>query len=144
MFSKWALKSVCVTLLFMAVGCANIQQEKQTLIFKYSDFGSAAQSYELLGSEWWQWWPHGDGNPDTRYDVKVVVYQNVSAEELAKQFPVVEEKQQDYRYVTKSDALEYLVNAIEELEAMRKEMGVAVTPSLVQLKKTQKKIIDYF
>ena len=58
----------------------------------YEDFGPQALSWEHIGKEWWQWQSHGDSNPNTKYDVKVVVYRDISLEEIKKIILLVKRK----------------------------------------------------
>lgn len=85
--------------------------QPQNLVLRYRDFGAPIDSHELLGEEWWQWQPHGDSRPRT-YDVRVVVYCNQPLEEVALQYPVVPENEQDYRYVEYDVAMQYLRDTI--------------------------------
>ena len=80
----------------------------------YSDFGPQAAAWEYIGMEWWQWEPHGDSNPGMKYDIKVVVYRNISLSKVQEFYPVIEDKKQDYRYLEYTKALEYLEKTIEE------------------------------
>ena len=80
----------------------------------YEDFGPQALSWEHIGKEWWQWQPHGDSNPNTKYDVKVVVYRDISLEEIKKNYPINQKKNRDYRYFEYSKALSFLDKNIKE------------------------------
>ena len=78
------------------------------VVLKYEDFGTPVWSSELLGRAWWQWYPTYEDR-EAKFDIKVVVYtQNEDLEKIKKQYPVIEEKNQDYRYVTYADAIQYL------------------------------------
>ena len=104
---------LCSTLLLACpVGAQN--DNIQTVVLDYEDFGPQAASWELLGSKWWQWWPHGDSDPATRYVVKVVVYKDVPLDKVKERYPVWREENQDYRYVAYDTAIEYLDNQIAE------------------------------
>lgn len=82
--------------------------KSNTLVLRYQDFGPPSVSYALLGAEWYQWNSQGPDDPNADGDdVKVVVYRNVPLEEVRKEYPVVERKQ-DYRYVEYKVALELL------------------------------------
>lgn len=89
------------------------KNNKNTLILNYSDFGPQAAAHELIGFEWYQWESHGDSNPNTKYDVKVVVYRNTRLNKVKEMYPVIKGKQ-DYRYVHYRDALEYCDRLIKE------------------------------
>jgi hypothetical protein len=82
---------------------------------KYSDFGPPSNSYELLGSEWYQWNSQGSDNPDGRDDVKVVIYRNIDLATVKKTYPVFAGKS-DYRYLEYSVAMAFLAKRIEELK----------------------------
>ena len=78
------------------------------VVLKYEDFGSDAISSKLLGQAWWQWYP-AYGVPGSKFDIKVVVYtQAEDLEKIKTQYPVIEEKNQDYRYVTFTAVMQYL------------------------------------
>lgn len=82
--------------------------------------------------DWWQWQEHGDSHQKT-YDIKVVVYRNISLDEVKKKYPVVPEQLKDYRYAEYSKAVSYLDRLIEE----------NVIESLtVTLKGTREKIVQ--
>ncbi len=84
------------------------------LVLDYGDFGPQAAAHTLLGSEWWQWQPHGDSDPATRYDIKVVVFRKVKREYVEGAHPVEPDKQKDYRYITYDAAMKYLDGGIAE------------------------------
>ncbi len=84
------------------------------LVLDYRDFGVQAAAYQLLGMEWWQWLPHGDSDPDTEYDIKVVVYKEVGLQSVKRAYPVVYERNQDYRYLDFDSAMRYLDEQIKE------------------------------
>jgi hypothetical protein len=81
--------------------------KSNTLVLRYQDFGPQSMSYELLGMEWYQWNTQGPDDPNANDDVKVIVYRNVPLEEVKKDYPVVEGKQ-DYRYLRYKAALDLL------------------------------------
>ncbi|HRI10421.1 MAG TPA: hypothetical protein PKW35_21525 [Nannocystaceae bacterium] len=83
-----------------------------TLVLAYDAFGPQAMAGELLGPEWWQWEPGGSWESGDRFDVRVVVYRDRSADEVAAAYPSVAGKA-DYRYVTHADALAHLDRSIE-------------------------------
>lgn len=113
------------------VGCATIGN-KNTVVFDYNDFGPQVVANEIVGMEWWQWQPHGEPRPTT-YDVKVVVYRNVTLGYVKNKFPVIPEKEKDYRYLEYEAALEYLNEKISD------DVSEQVTD---RLKKTRKKLVD--
>ena len=86
---------------------------KRSLVLDYQDFGPPSMATPLLGPEWWQWEAHGDSEPRA-YDVRVVVFSGGSEAEIAAEFPVIEDRLQDYRYVAYQDAMSYLNVHIQE------------------------------
>ena len=81
--------------------------KSNTLILQYQDFGPQSISYELIGKEWYQWNSQGPDDPNATDNVKVVVYRNISLDEVKRLYPVVAEKQ-DYRYFEYKAALDLL------------------------------------
>jgi len=79
----------------------------RTIVLSYDDFGPQAMSYEQIGKEWYQWHSQGPDDPNARDDIKVVVYRNVSLDEVKRKYPVIE-SQQDYRYLEYQPALNLL------------------------------------
>ena len=59
---------------FCIAGCN--EQSSKDLTLNYYDFGLQCMCYELIGYDWWQWDNHGDSDPKTTCDIKVVVYHN--------------------------------------------------------------------
>jgi hypothetical protein len=84
-----------------------------TIILNYSDFGPQVRAYELIGMEWWSWDNHGDSRP-REYDIKVIVYKDISLDEIKKLYPTIKDKEQDYRYLKYDDAIKYLNKHIGE------------------------------
>jgi hypothetical protein len=115
----------CLLAIYML--CAN------ALVLDYSDFGPQAMAYELIGFQWWQWEKPCCSEPDTIYNIKVVVYKDIPLNEAQALFPVNPEQQQDYRYLEYSKALTYLNQHIQDDEM----------PSLLTtLKETKRKIVE--
>jgi hypothetical protein len=117
----------------VAIGACKVQQQIKTTVMHYEDFGPPSMVYELLGSDWWQWQPHGDSDPKKRYDIRVVVYRNIGLEEVRRKYPVKPEALQDYRYISYEDATRYLDRQIAEnvlptlttrLRATRNDLGL--------------------
>lgn len=107
-----------------------------------SDFGPPGMSYDLLGQEWWQWKPHGASRPGKHYDVKVIVYRDIPLEKVKELYPVIREKEQDYRYVEYQKALNYLNREIRRLKEPGKSDEESLIPSLlVRLEETRKDIL---
>ncbi len=93
-------------------GCGHKQQT--TMLLDYDDFGPQVAAHEIIGMAWWQWDQHGDPDPGEPYDIKVVVYRDISLEQVRELFPVREEKGQDYRYLSCEQAYSYLNETILE------------------------------
>lgn len=78
------------------------------MVLNYKEFGTPALSFELLGQAWWQWYSYY-GVLGAKFDIKVVVYtKDVSLAEIKKRYPVIKEKNQDYRYVSYEKVMQYL------------------------------------
>lgn len=105
-------RSLVFTVALLVSGCSNAGNQN-TLVLGYSDFGPQVIASEIIGMEWWQWQAHGESRP-ARYDIKVVVYNNIDLSEVKKAYPVNEKQNQDYRYLGKSAALKYLDEKIKE------------------------------
>ena len=143
--NRYISSLLCLCILAFTTSCITLKEEKKnTLVLDYSEFGPAVLSYELLGQAWWQWWPHGDGNPDTEYDIKVVVFDNISEEQVKQLYPVSEKEQMDFRYVSKEAALGYFDETTAELRAWRLEGNFDVDKGLSKILKTQQKVISHF
>ena len=93
---------------------------RRTIVLPYSDFGPQVIAYEFIGYEWYQWNSHGNSNPHTKYNVKVIVYKNITLKEVQELYPVNKDKKQDYRYVEYKEALKYLDRNIKELADLEK------------------------
>ena len=115
-FKKQILLSVTFISSLILLSCAGPQKSNvaevqkpktNTIVLSYDDFGPQAMSYELIGKEWYQWNSQGPDDPNARDNIKVVVYRNVSVDEVRRKYPVIE-KQQDYRYLEYQPALDLL------------------------------------
>lgn len=125
------LKQYLIAALFCLTACASTQANSSITVLNYDDFGPQVIAHELIGMDWWQWQSHGDSRP-RKYDIKVIVYRNVSLDTIKEKYPVIPEKQQDYRYLEYNKAIEYLDKHIEE----------NAFPALTQkLKSTRKKLL---
>lgn len=82
-------------------------QRSTTIVLQYDDFGPDIVSSEYLGMPWYQWQSEGGEDPNTKFDIKVIVYRNVTLDEVKKRYPVIA-GQQDYRYLEYAEALELL------------------------------------
>lgn len=99
-------------------------------------------AFSLLGTEWWSWEAGGSFQVDDRFDVRVVVYQSSSREEVATLFPTVKGRS-DYRLITRDDALRYLDEKIAELVRWSAEADKDddIDPLLRQLKEVRETIL---
>lgn len=92
----------------------------RTLVLDYRDFGPQAAAWEVLGMEWWQWEEaSGHAEPGRRYEIRVVVYRDLSPEAVARRYPVIPEEERDYRYLAYGDAMDYLNGRIREDTVLR-------------------------
>lgn len=119
----WRRYIALLLVLLGLLGCGGRPLAKNTLVFDYAAFGPSAMSYEVLGNEWWQWQPQGDGKPDTHYPIKVVVYWDVPVTIVKQSYPVVQEEQQDYRYLERGKALAFLEGAIRDAKDFQAAQG---------------------
>lgn len=103
---------IVIFLVSLFVACSS-QMKQNSIVLNYSDFGPQVIANEIIGMEWWQWQPHGESRP-AGYDIKVVVYQNLSLDEIKKTYPVKPEQEQDYRYLKYEKAINYLQDKINE------------------------------
>lgn len=134
---SWHRYFVVITLVLgVMVGCAMRPLSSNTMMFTYEDFGPSVMASNLLGQEWWQWQSEGDGNPATHYPVKVIVYWDIPLDKVKQAYPVVPEKRQDYRYVERKKALDFLTSAIRDA----KDFEFGQNSMLITLQTTQKKI----
>ena len=110
-------------LLGVLVSCASNAKSSLVHVFLYQDFGPPVIANELIGMDWWQWQSHGEPVPQN-YDIKVIVYQGIDLQILKKRYPVVPEKEKDFRYVSYDDAVQYLDKHIDDnvLEATTKTL----------------------
>ncbi len=132
---------VFVGIIFFMGGCSsNNSNQSQILILPYSAFGPYTMSGSLLGVEWFQWQPHGDSRP-RKYDVNIVVYRNISLDEVKRKYPISEKKKIDYRYVTYSDSISYFNENIIDVLNMKEE-GYPMGTLADRLKAIKEQIID--
>jgi hypothetical protein len=104
-----------------------------TVVLDYSEFGPDAAAREILGVAWWQWKPCGGSCVGEDYrPVNVVVYRDVSLDAVQAAYPVIPEKNQDYRYLEYKQALDYLNSLIAEYSDL-------LAPTL---EPTRKKILE--
>ncbi len=92
-------------------------------ILPYNAFGPQVIAHKLIGMEWWQWDPHGDSNPSSKYPIKIVVYWDQTLEATKKFYPVDRKRKKDYRYVTYKDAVKHMEKAVKDLEKNQLDAG---------------------
>lgn len=128
------LRLFCIFLLTFIFSCAT-SQVLNTVLFKYEDFWPPVAANELIGMDWWQWQTSGDPRP-REYDIKVVIYKDISLKDVKQLFPVNPSVHQDYRYVEYSIVVDYLDELIQEntIESM--------TSKLIVTRARIRKIID--
>jgi hypothetical protein len=102
-------------------------------------------AYKLLGYQWYQWDSHGAPDPETKYTIKVIVYKNISLEEVRQLYPVSKEIKQDYRYIEYDTALVYLnrqiieIGELHKLDADNNDLSIDMQTTL---QSTKIKILD--
>lgn len=93
-------------------GCST-QEDKCVTVLQYSDFGPQVIASEVIGMEWWQWQVYRASRP-IKTDVKVVVYKGIPLSNIEKSYPVIPQRQEDFRYLELQSALLFLDGKIEE------------------------------
>lgn len=110
----------------------------QYVLFNYEDFGPQAMAWETIGMQWWQWDNHGDSDPNSIYDIKVVVYRDISLKEIQSVFPVVEAAKKDFRYIEYTEAIKYLDRNIDEVGLINEKWAKGLKIHLVGTRSTIK------
>lgn len=105
-----------ITLSLIVFLLSPILSRAGSAIFNYDDFGPQVAVYELIGFQWWQWESHGDPNPSSKPDIRVIVYWDEALDDIKTQYPVDQRKQLDYRYLEYDKAIKNLENLIQEFE----------------------------
>lgn len=118
------------------------------IILEYLDFAPQSVACELIGNEWYQWDSHGSSDPGETYDVRVVIYKDVSLSQAESIHPVIKYRR-DCRYVEYGEALEFIDEKIcgweTELESEREESAVNLWHNLIRAYvRTREKITDEF
>ncbi|AZZ92141.1 hypothetical protein EUZ85_15975 [Hahella sp. KA22] len=108
--------------------------KQRYLELTYQDFGPPALATDLLGSEWWQWNPHGDPRP-RQYDVHVIVYRDITENEVHTRFPINEATEKDYRYLPYSTAMTYLNANITALVSDDESVVQEIRELLIQTRR---------
>lgn len=120
--------------IFLVHAQATSSQAKLMLL-DYEDFGPQAMAYKLIGYAWYQWENHGSSQPSQTYPVKVIIYKDMTLNEVKSQYPVIV-GEQDYRYLPYRKAIRYL-NESETDPLVQK------IPTLIEkIKNTKKKIAE--
>lgn len=123
-------RPVFIVMAVALIACCAEKREPHAsvVVLPYQELGPQVAVHDLIGYEWYQWDNHGDSDPNTEYDVKVVVYRNIPLEKVKELYPVIVGKQ-DYRYLDYETAINYLNKNERE-------------PYLEHLQKTKKKIVE--
>lgn len=96
------------------------ENSEKIFITSYNSFGPPQLSSHLIGNKWWQWDDPENHQPVT-YNVKVVVYKDVSLDAVKKAFPVIAKIKQDYRYVSYLEARNYFDKQFKFFEQEMRE-----------------------
>ena len=107
------------------------------VVLPYGSFGPQAIAHELIGMEWWQWDSHGDSRP-REYPIKVVVYWDQTLQKTKKQYPIDRSKEQDFRYVEYTSAVNHLEKSIKNLKNSRLDSSV-LEKTLIRLRSARVK-----
>jgi hypothetical protein len=148
-FTKTNLAILILTFVFGIIALPiwvhhNRSQFPNTFVMRYSDFGPPSSSYELLGSEWYQWNSQGLDDPNDRDDVKIVIYRNVDLPTVKRTYPVFKGKS-DYRYIEFTEAMDFLEKRIEELKTDRNrdpEFSKLNEELILEYEQTKAKIVE--
>lgn len=117
-------------------GASALADTSHTIILEYSEFGPPSLAWDTIGHDWWQWENHGDSRPKT-YDIKVVVFRGIALNEVKQLYPVIPRKNQDYRYMEYSEAIQYLSKSIAEV-------GETIPKLSARLEQTRQRILNAF
>ena len=118
-------------LVLFITGCAN--KSPEYILLKYSDFGPQAIAYKTIGYEWYQWGNSGSGNPKESYNIKVVVYRNITLKKIKKLFPVSEKEGKDFRYIEYTKSINYLNEHIKELKQIKEPFAKDLSDALISI-----------
>lgn len=109
----WGLPAAFIFVAAISTDCSHhksptvLPQRSKTVVVQYEDFGPQVMSYRYIGMGWYQWDSEGGDDPNRTFDIRVVVYRNITLNEVEKMYPVIKQKQ-DYRYLEYKAALELL------------------------------------
>lgn len=125
-----------IALLLLITACSNIPLSQKTLVLNYQDFGPQAMAYETLGWQWWQWQSPAE-QMSLEANIKVVVYRDISLKKVEANYPVIAEKNQDYRYINYTAAMDYLNTHIQDMQQNAAGGTLdSLTEQLIQTKET--------
>lgn len=118
------------------------------VVFALDDFGPPSLQKGLVGDGWWAWEAGGSFAPTDTFDIRVVVFQGRSKQDLLKAFPTVKGKS-DYRFLSRERALQYLDGALAELalpedpsDLKEGETSFDFQPLVAQLRATRSNILS--
>lgn len=115
---------------YLLISCASINTAtgNNYIVLKYEDFGPQDIAEELIGPDYWQW-DNGHYDSPQKFDIKVVVYRNMSLDAVKAAFPVDKSKKQDYRYVEYQAAMKWYDKQIksfnEDLDNKSGDINIA-------------------
>lgn len=92
----------------------NFSSSPESLILSYDSFGPQVLAYDFIGYEWWQWDNHGDSDPKSKYDIRIIIFKNISIETVKIRYPINKNKNVDFRYAPYNLAIQYLNEIINE------------------------------
>ncbi len=105
------------------------------LSLNYRAFGPESAASEIIGKQHWQWKAGPEGAAPESFDIKVIVYRDATVAELTEDFPLIETKRMDPRYLEYDDAIAYL----------DKQISVNAHPEVTTtLKATRAKLQSHF
>jgi len=73
--------------------------------------------------------------PNYKYDIKVVVYRDISLNEFELLLPVSKTKKQAFRYIEYLDSIEYLNRNIDKVKQIDEQWTINLKERLVRAKK---------
>lgn len=103
--------AILILFCIFTIGCAS--SSNKTIVLNYNDFGPQVAAHETIGMGWWQWDQQGVPDANYQYNIKVVVYKDILLKEVMDTYPVVKEKELDYRYLPYAKAMAYLNREIQ-------------------------------
>ena len=132
------MKYIClVVIAFIFFSPKVLSEEDKFIELNYLDFGPQILAWETIGMNWWQWQATGGSDPDKFYDIKVIVYRDISKAQVEAKFAVDPQQNQDFRYLHYTAAVSYLTEKISELTEIEADWAEKV---LITLKNTKARI----